>query len=329
MLGEKIMMLRKQQGWSQEELANRLDVTRQSVSKWESGMSVPELEKIIRLSEVFDVTTDFLLREEGEMLPAQEVPQEPVEQEPEKVRCVDREEAEVFLELSMRSSGKIALGVMLCILSPVLLIVLCGISEYYGNAGITEDFASGIGVSVLLVMIASAVALFITFGMKLERFEYLEQERILLHPDMVPVVGRQKEAYEPTYRCAMVVGVGLCILAAVPLILVGAFHGSDMAVIWCVALLLAIISVAVYLFVRCETVWESFQKLLEEGDYTREKKKLRKKNRFLPPIYWCTVTALFLGYSFITSDWGRSWIIWPIAGVLYATVEAIAAVVRK
>lgn len=328
MLGEKIMMLRKQQGWSQEELANRLDVTRQSVSKWESGMSVPELEKIIRLSEVFDVTTDFLLREEGEVLPAQEVPQEPVEQEPEKVRCVDREEAEVFLELSMRSAGKIALGVMLCILSPVLLIVLCGISEY-GNAGITEDFASGIGVSVLLVMIASAVALFIIFDMKLERFEYLEQERILLSPDMVPVVGRRKEAYEPTYRRAMVVGVGLCILAAVPLILVGAFHGSDMAAIWCVALLLMIISVAVYLFVRCETVWESFQKLLEEGDYTREKKKIRKKNRFLPSIYWCTVTALFLGYSFITSDWRRSGIIWPIAGVLYAAVEAIAAAVRK
>lgn len=328
MIGEKIMMLRRQQGWSQEELANRLDVTRQSVSKWESGMSVPELEKIVRLSEVFEVTTDFLLREEREVLPAQEVSQEPVGQQQEKIRCVNREEAEAFLELSVRSAKKMAVGVMLCILSPVLLIALSGLSAH-GNAGITENFASGIGVSVLLVMVASAVALFITFSMKLERFEYLEQEPILLLPDMVPIVVRRKEAYEPTYRRAVVVGVGLCILAAVPLLLVGAFHGSDLAVIWCVILLLLLISAAVYLFVRCGIVWESYQKLLEEGDYTREEKKVRKKNRALPPVYWCTVTALFLGYSFLTSDWGRSWIIWPIAGVLYAAVEAIAAAIRK
>ncbi len=61
-IGEKIMKLRKQQGWSQEELANRLDVTRQSVSKWESGASVPELEKIVRLSELFGISTDCLLK---------------------------------------------------------------------------------------------------------------------------------------------------------------------------------------------------------------------------------------------------------------------------
>lgn len=61
-LAEKIMQLRKQNGWSQEELAERLDVTRQSVSKWESGQALPEIDKIIKLSEVFGVTTDYLLK---------------------------------------------------------------------------------------------------------------------------------------------------------------------------------------------------------------------------------------------------------------------------
>lgn len=63
-LEEKIALLRKQKGWSQEELAFRLDVSRQSVSKWETGDSLPDLDKIIKLSDVFEVSTDYLLKEE-------------------------------------------------------------------------------------------------------------------------------------------------------------------------------------------------------------------------------------------------------------------------
>ena len=60
-LADKIARLRKQNGWSQEELAARMNVSRQAVSKWESAASVPELDKIIRLSEIFGVSTDYLL----------------------------------------------------------------------------------------------------------------------------------------------------------------------------------------------------------------------------------------------------------------------------
>ena len=62
-LSEKIAGERKKLGWSQEELAERLGVSRQAVSKWESGQSVPDLTKILKLSEVFGVTTDYLLKE--------------------------------------------------------------------------------------------------------------------------------------------------------------------------------------------------------------------------------------------------------------------------
>lgn len=50
-------MLRKKYGWSQEELAERLDISRQSVSKWESGASIPDLERIVSMSQLFGVTT--------------------------------------------------------------------------------------------------------------------------------------------------------------------------------------------------------------------------------------------------------------------------------
>lgn len=60
---EKLTILRKQQGMSQEQLADRLGVTRQSVSKWESGLALPELMKIITLSEIFDVSVDYLVKD--------------------------------------------------------------------------------------------------------------------------------------------------------------------------------------------------------------------------------------------------------------------------
>ena len=63
-LAEKIMHLRKKNGWSQEELAGKLNVSRQSVSKWESAMSVPDLDKILLMSEIFEVSTDYLLKDD-------------------------------------------------------------------------------------------------------------------------------------------------------------------------------------------------------------------------------------------------------------------------
>ena len=61
-LSKKIYELRKASGMSQEQLAEKINVSRQSISKWESGESSPEIERLIELSNVFDVSTDYLLK---------------------------------------------------------------------------------------------------------------------------------------------------------------------------------------------------------------------------------------------------------------------------
>ena len=65
-LADKIISLRKKAGWSQEELAEQLGVTRQSVSKWEGAQSVPDMDKVVQMSRLFGVSTDFLLKDELE-----------------------------------------------------------------------------------------------------------------------------------------------------------------------------------------------------------------------------------------------------------------------
>lgn len=65
-LADKIIRLRKKNGWSQEELADKMNVSRQAVSKWESSQTIPDLDKILQLSTLFGVTTDYLLKDEIE-----------------------------------------------------------------------------------------------------------------------------------------------------------------------------------------------------------------------------------------------------------------------
>lgn len=61
-IADRIQHLRKAKGFSQEELADKVGVSRQAVSKWESGQSTPDIEKIIIMSEIFEVTTDYIIK---------------------------------------------------------------------------------------------------------------------------------------------------------------------------------------------------------------------------------------------------------------------------
>ena len=68
-----------------------------------------------------------------------------------------------------------------------------------------------------------------------------------------------------------------------------------------------------------------YDKLLEEGDYTR----LDKKASRYDGIYWAIATAVYLGWSFITMNWQFTWIVWPVAGVLYAAFHEIMKAVCR
>ena len=339
-LAEKISKLRKQNGWSQEDLAMRLGVSRQSVSKWESTASMPDLDKIIKLSELFGVSTDYLLKEEIEDVPDTLIVYDDTSEgkgtfaqefciagEPQG-RPVSLETANKYMDVVEQASKKIALGVMACILSPVLLILLGGMSEYQ-VIEITEDMAAGIGMTILMLIITGAVALFVLNGMKLEKFAYMEKEPLTLEYGVAGIVEMKKENFESTYKNCIATGVALCILSVIPIFIAAAFSASDMTFVYCCALLLVIISCAVYLFVRVGMVYGSYQKLLEEGEYTCEKKIENQKNSRLATVYWCIVIAVYLGYSFVTMKWYISWVIWPCAGVLFAAVCGVASMIRK
>lgn len=147
---DKLIELRKKSGWSQEELAEQMNVTRQSVSKWEGAQSVPDLEKIIQLSKLFGVSTDYLLKDEIEA--NENEPASLKTDEKLNVRRVSMEEANKFLSAKAQTAKTIAGGVFLCIISPICLMILSVMSEKL-LYNISENAASGIGMITLYLLL--------------------------------------------------------------------------------------------------------------------------------------------------------------------------------
>lgn len=320
---DKITQLRKKNGWSQEELAEKMEVTRQSVSKWESGQSVPDLEKILKLSELFGVSTDYLLKEEiGE--------EEAINStEDNNIRKLSKEEADSFLLTNERTSKSTAIAVLLCIISPICLIVLAVAAEA-PKSGLSEVMASGIGLIVLLVLVTIAVAIFILNGSKTASFKYLEKEIFELEIGVREMVTEREQQYSGKYTKSIVIGVCICILSVTPM-----FFGmmideeNELLMAFMVSIMLLLIGIGVSFFVRSVIIWSGFKKLLQQDDYSRQKKKNKTLNQTASTIWWLAATAIYLIYSSITDNWGHSWVIWVAAGVLYPIMLLIINTCRQ
>ena len=321
-LADKIIELRKKNGWSQEDLAEKLDVSRQSISKWEGAQSIPDMNKILRLSEVFSVSTDYLLKDEIELDIPGEAPKVDTDSSFKEVP-VSMEEANAFLAHKYQAASQIALGVLLCILSPTLLITLTTLQEN-DDLLLSEGKAVGIGVLFLFLLVGIAVALFIKSSIEGGRFHYMEKELLNTAYGVNGMVQEKKSRFQGTYIAQMIFGIFLCLIAVSPIFISTIIFGEDdFHTALSVPFLLLFVAVGVFLIVKTNIIWDSMNMLLEQGDYRREKKMDEHKNETVGQIYWCLVTAIYLGYSFITRRWDISWIIWPVAGVGYGAVCGI------
>ncbi|MBQ7938009.1 MAG: helix-turn-helix transcriptional regulator [Oscillospiraceae bacterium] len=323
-LADKIIELRKKAGFSQEELAEKMGVSRQSVSKWEGALSIPDLDKILLMSEIFGVSTDFLLKDElGEEMP---LPKEEISES--TFRKVSMEEANEFIKVKDETAPMVALGVALCILSPITMFFLIAM-QISGKIGITENGAGGIGLITLVLIVVPAVALFISSGMKTSRFEYIEEEPIELAYGVAGMVKERQNKLREKHIRDCVIGICLCVLSAIPLFIGAFFEKADGEVLIGLCLTLMIVAAGVYILVRTGIPWATTEKLLQQDDYTVEKKTFEKKLDPISSIYWCIVTAVYLGWSFYTMKWQMTWIIWPVAGVFFGVFEGIAHYIDK
>lgn len=305
LMSEKIIELRKRNGLSQEALAEKLNVSRQSVSKWETGESFPDIDRIVKLSEIFGVSTDYLLKNDSAEI-------DYTEPAP-KLRTVSFEEAQKYLGVVKKLSSDVAVGVMMCILSPCIFVVLEGLSA-------SDEIMASVGVSLFLVIIAAAVGLFIYTGLRSGKYNHITKEQFNMDMKTADFLKQGKSDYEKTYVAYIITGVILCIVSVIPAVVCGAYDADDTGLIISVVLLFAAISVATALFIKAGMTMDAYKQLLQQGDYTSQRKDAKKKSEKIAGVYWSVVLAAYLAWSFISFDWHNTWIIWPCATVLYGGI---------
>ncbi len=319
-MAEKITALRRSKGWSQEELAEKLDVTRQSVSKWEGGQSVPDLERVLRMSELFGVSTDRLLKDSEEI-------QGLTVEAGEPLRRLSLEEAEAFLEAKNTNAPKIALATMCVILAVIPLLLLTGLADV-GVLPLPEEAAGGIGFAALVLVVALAVRTYVLCGSRTARFVWIEQEGFAAEPEVIRLVQEKQDVMRERRGRSNALATCLCVLSALPILSLS-FCGDAVAIL-CACVVVALCAVAVRLFIVVNMPWINLEKLVQRGDYSVENKLRNKRLGGFSVVYWSVAVIGFLVMTFgFRVQWDRAWLYWAVAGILFGAATVVAGAFGK
>lgn len=317
-LADKIIHLRKRYNMTQEDLAEKLNVSRQSVSKWEGNQVTPDLNKVLKLSKLFGVTTDYLLNDDDESLELEEE----VAAEPELPKAdyvsVSLNTAKEYLEEKSDFAHRIGIGVVLLISSVIPIVTLTTPSML---RIIPENVSEAIGISALFLLVALGIGVMIFANMRMQKFEFLE-EAFELEFGVRGFVEKEIDNYRPTHTRQLSFGVGLIIVSVLPIIIINLLFPSfaEDHIGYVVGIFLAVVSMAIYMLIPTGIYWGSLNTLLNHRQPVDEESEVVDR---IAGIYWPIVTAIFFGYSFITADWGRSWFIWPIAAMIFAALSGV------
>lgn len=315
--GQKIYNLRKQYGYSQEELAEKLNVSRQSISKWENGSSTPEITKIVELSNLFNVTTDYLLKEDlrindkvslnkgereiyKELNANKERVSSNTESETRKTKTLDSTEADEYIYNKKEYGKKIALGVMFCILAPIAPILFSSYNIFNSNE---NAIINSIGIIIFFVFIVMAVRIFIYANLNSSEWDLTNYDDVLLDSSAESNIKEQYNAFRVIRVKSTVISVTIYIIMSLPLTIGISFGVSDFTFNILLSLLLFLCSIATYIIVSSGNLDAGYEFLL-----TLKERKSKYEDRL-----WGLVTSVYLLISFITSRWDISWIIFPIA----------------
>ena len=237
-----------------------------------------------------------------------------------ELHCVTMEEANAYMDEKKKAAPMLVNATTLCILSLVPLFLV---------STFNNGLAIGIACATLLGMVALAVFIFIKIGIKLSPLQYLEQEPFETEYGVTGLVKEKNQNYQEHYSFCLACGVVLCILSVIPLIIAGCMEASDYVCTLCLDVLLILVSIGVNILIRVSTIKSSYDTLLQEGDYTKKEKLAKKKTETFTGAYWCLVTAVYLGWSLWTKQWDITYMIWPVAAVLYAAMYGIIRTVMK
>lgn len=241
------------------------------------------------------------------------------------LRHVGREEAEAFLHIKEANGKRVGCGVAAILFGVAGLILLSAAAEYMpgGEEGFSGHILGLGGLILLFFCIIVGVALFIYSGTLEDKYKYLEKA-FRIDDSLRSELEMRREDEHSGYMVSVIAGVALCIASAIPVVTAG-FLADDNDFLGSIAVTvtLMLVAAAVYLFVSFGEKKEAYDKLLQEGEYTVEKKKKKGIISIVATVVWPLVTIVYLLRGFTAGEWGTAWVIYPVTGILFGIFSAV------
>lgn len=311
--GSNLSFYRKKANLTQEELADKMFVTRQTVSRWETDIAFPDVETLVKLCDLLCCDMDTLVRGNAREEKAQNI-------DDKCVKCCD---LSVYDKHMNKFSLMIAVGVGIILLGVSLLLLI--------NALGSDIF----GVITLLLFVGFAVAIFIVSGINHTMF-MKENPRAPIYPKEQRQKFVKKFAIWISIATLLIfLAIAVFILAIVNIDALQLGLNKESAEIFTTALFIFIIAISVFIYVyagmldsKYETdkyniscIKEGYAK--DYGEYDQNTPKHIKIEETASSIIMTSATIIFLVLGFLCDLWHPAWVVFPIGGVLCGLVSII------
>lgn len=296
--GENIQFLRKRDGYTQEGFAEKMGVSRQTISKWESDSCYPEMDKLVLMCEMFHCKLDDLVRGDVQM---------------------ERAKDTAGYDAHMNTfTKKITVGVVLVMLGVCAMLFALAL-------GIPEAAT----VLPLLVFIAVSLIFFISGGIEHDHF-------VKKHPEILPFYDEEElDAFRKKFALAISIGVALILLGVI--VLIGGTAVIGESTLDASDRIAGALTGTMLLFITAGTgtlVYAGMQNAkYDVQEYNSENKHEKSKaGQISDTICGCIMllaTIVYLLWSFLGNSWGISWIVFPVGGLLCAVTSTVCKLMEK
>lgn len=328
-IAKNLQYLRKRDKITQEDLAEKLNVSRQSVSKWETGEAYPETEKLLAICDLFDVSLDGLMRGDLSTVSATKSKKEEVSDkvsapdnatESEEAVELEKTEHKIFAEHINKFSRVIAIGVMLILLGVAICIAISGYA--FTLSGKAAEVTGVMGGVAVILFTAVAVFLFVFNGQKHEAFKKQH-----------PIIADPENSTHSGFAARMAGLVSGILIDVVFLIIMTSFidaeiiktANQDMAFCYVTASFMAVLA-----FIIGGLVYMGIQhSKYDVSEYNKQTSRdlhPTAKDRIAGAasgVIMMTATAIYLIIGFVGKYWHPGWVIFPVCGIICGIINTI------
>ncbi|WP_028044710.1 helix-turn-helix domain-containing protein [Candidatus Stoquefichus massiliensis] len=295
--GMKLQSLRKEKGLSQETLAEKLNVSRQAVSKWESGAGYPEMDKLILLSDLFGVSIDYLIKDNHESGTD--------EQRAKSKYFMNSQKIKEYMNFKRNFAFRIAGAVSAIILSVILPIET------------SDNQYEMLGTMIMLMIVAVAVGILIMTGISSSRYSELEKKEINMSFNDLQEIQNQYMKFKSKFGMSIAFGVFFIIFAVAVVVFIEEYMKNENL---SGSILIACVAISVFIFIYQGIKDSMYHFLVQNEQYIEEQKKEEKS---LYSITMPLVAMAYLFIGFVYGWWHPGWIIFPVVAIITAFIERI------